>query len=60
MNVGFGTEAARFHFGEYLVRIFDILSLQCEPQVSLLLLLPDLSEYNHFKGRCAVTKTGTS
>jgi hypothetical protein len=29
MNVGIGTEAAKFQIWEYLFRIFGILSLQC-------------------------------
>ncbi len=30
MNVGIGSEAAQFHFWKFLLRIFGILSLQCE------------------------------
>ncbi len=31
MNVGIGTGATQFHFWEYLLQIFGILSLQCIP-----------------------------
>ncbi len=49
MNVGVGTVAALLLFGEYLFRLFGIVSLQCGLKV-VLLVRPLLTKHKGYEG----------